>query len=148
MRPRVLHQATVTVLLVLACSCCGVLAAASVPRCGSDASVWPAAAERTTWRKSVPKRRTRARIADPRQNCHGLVQDGPRTPRGLLRPLPFRLLLRGGQVDGKPFGWEQGEGCDVEDWKRLAEQVHAALRALHPARGRGRKEEHKGAIPQ
>ena len=135
MRSRVVHQAMVTVVLVLAC---GVIAAASAPRCGSDASMWPAAAERTTGRKSAPKR-TRARIADPRQNCHGLVEDWPRTPRGLLRPLPFRLILRGGQVDGKPFGWEQGEGCDVEDWKRLAEQVHAALALCILPEGAGKK---------
>jgi hypothetical protein len=137
MRLRVLHQATVTVVLMLACYCCGVLAASSAPRCGSDASMWPAAAERTT-RKSAAKR-TRARIADPRQNCHGLVEDGPRTPLGLLRPLSFRLLLRGGQMEGKPFGWEQGEGCDVEDWKRLAEQVHAALALCILPEGAGKK---------
>lgn len=120
MRPRVLHQATMVLMLVK--FCCGVLAAASVPHCGSDASMWPAAAERTTGRKYAM-----ARIADPRQNCHALVEDGLRAARGLLRPPSFRLLLRGGQADGKPYGWEQGEGCDVEDWKRLAEQVHAAL---------------------
>jgi len=40
-----------------------------------------------------------------------------------------RLALRGGQVGGgEPFGWEQGEGCDVEDWKRLAEKVCRAAR--------------------
>ena len=33
-----------------------------------------------------------------------------------------RLLLRGGQMDDAPFGWANGEGCEVEDWKKLAQK--------------------------
>lgn len=32
-------------------------------------------------------------------------------------------MLRGGQEGDEPFGWAQDEGCDVEDWKKLAQQV-------------------------
>lgn len=38
---------------------------------------------------------------------------------------PTRLELRGGQASTgrEPFGWEEGEGCDIEDWKRLVDKV-------------------------
>jgi len=42
-------------------------------------------------------------------------------PHGNLQET--RMALRGGQEGDEPFGWAQGEGCDVDDWKDLAQQV-------------------------
>ena len=57
---------------------------------------------------------------------HAERSRGSQGPRLLV---VTRIALRGGQAGrGEPFGWEQGEGCDVEDWKRLAEKVCRAAR--------------------
>ena len=129
--------ATVARVLMLAvCSCCGVLAAApSTLRRRSDASLWPAAAQISP-RTSFLNR------------MGGRTEEGPRAFWGLLHTPPvFRLLLRGGQAGGEPFGWEQGEGCDVEDWKRLAEQV--PLHARFACRPRARAQTERGsAVPK
>ena len=56
-------------------------------------------------------------FAEPRSRFAPMARLAP------VAPLP-RLLLRGGG-DGadRPFGWERGEGCDLEDLKELAAQV-------------------------